>query len=117
MLLAGGQTRPRHLNQPVGVVEQAQGDRHQVVDAVRSDDLHGVAAARLGQQGVDGHHQGVGTVLVVIVTSTGAWSQAPVAVGSVGFTSTVMVGVLLELPRRWGVVATVPTEEMTPGVV
>ena len=55
-------------------------------------------------------------MLVVIVTFTGAWSQSPVAAGSVGFTSTVMVGVLLELPAA-GVVATVPTEEIVPGVV
>ena len=38
------------------------------------------------------------------------------AAGSVGFTSTVIVGELLELPDA-GVVATVPTEEITPGVV
>ena len=57
---------------------------------------------------------------VVIVTLTGAWSQPPVAAGSVGFTSTVMVGFAdpeLLLLFDDGVVATVPTDEMTPGVV
>src|SRR6202167_6286960 len=47
-----------------------------------------------------------------MVTFTGDWSQSPVAAGSVGFTSTVIVG----LPPPDGVVATVPTEEITPGV-
>src|ERR1700722_17182391 len=56
------------------------------------------------------------TVPVVIVTFTGAWSQVPVAAESVGFTSTVMVGELFELPGA-GTVATVPTEEITPRVV
>ena len=59
------------------------------------------------------------TLPVVIVTFTGAWSHVPVAVGSVGLTSTVMVGELLALAELLedGAVATVPTEEITPGVV
>jgi hypothetical protein len=74
-----------------------------------------------------------------MVTSTGAWSQLPVAAGSDGATFTVMVGGV-ELPLEEleehvsvpdaeledpelldpgldGQVATVPTEDTTPGVV
>jgi hypothetical protein len=64
-----------------------------------------------------------------MVTLTGAWSQLPVAAGSVGVTRTVMVGPdeaeppfpeeLEEEPDELEevAVATVPTEVMTPGVV
>ena len=83
---------PGDLDQAVGVVEETQGDGHQVVDAVGAHHLHRVAPARLGPQGGDGHDQGVGDLPVVMVTFTGAWSHVPVAAGSVGFTSTVMVG-------------------------
>ena len=54
---------------------------------------------------------------VVIDTCTGAWSRSPVAVGSSGVTSTVMVGLDPLLPLPEGVVATVPTEVTVPGVV
>src|ERR1700733_4896304 len=70
-----------------------------------------------------------------MATFTGAWSHVPVAAGSVGLTSTVIVGLedpellldeeelLLLLDEEaepllvGGVVATVPTDETTPGVV
>src|SRR5262249_40216481 len=50
------------------------------------------------------------TLAVVIDTVTGAWSRVPAAFGWVSLTRTVTVGVV---PR----VATVPTEDTTPGVV
>ena len=118
--LAGRQPGPAHLDQAVGVVEEAQGDRHQMVDAVDAHHLHCVAAVRLGQQGVNGHDQRV---------ADGAGGDrhvhrrlvpVPVAAGSVGLTSTVMVGGLVLGAPSWlggALVATVPTEEITPGVV
>ena len=60
------------------------------------------------------------TFPVVIVTFTGAWSHVPVAAGSASSTSTVMVGGLVLPPPPWlggGVMATVPTDEITPGMV
>ena len=57
---------------------------------------------------------------VVIATSTGARSSVPVAAGSVSLTSTVTVGVLVPDPPdalEDGAVATLLTEETTPGVV
>src|SRR5262249_56542875 len=56
-----------------------------------------------------GTTRALGAVAVVIDTVTGAWSRAPAAFGWFRMTVTVMVGLL-------PVVATLPTEDTTPGV-
>jgi len=58
---------------------------------------------------------GPGLLPVVMFTVTGAWSRVPAAPGSVSFTCTAIVVVGLP-PCPDVVVATVPTEEITPGV-
>ncbi len=55
------------------------------------------------------------TLAVVMFTVTGAWSRVPAAFGSVSCTCTGIVAVAFGPDPD--VVATVPTEETTPGVV
>ena len=45
------------LHEAVGVVEQPELDRHQVMDAAGADLLERIAAAREREQRVDGHHE------------------------------------------------------------
>ena len=86
------------------------------MDAVGADHLDRVAAAGQGQQGVDGYHQrvvdGGGGDRDVDRGLVPASGRGRVGRGH----QTVMVGVLSALPAA-GAVATVPTEEITPGVV
>ena len=51
-------SEPGDLHQPVGVVEQSERDRDQMVDPTCADDLYGVATAGLGHQRGHRHHQG-----------------------------------------------------------
>ncbi len=54
-------------------------------------------------------------VAVVMFTVTGAWSRMPAARGSVSVTCTGIV--VVAFPPDSDVTATVPTEDITPGVV
>ena len=51
---------PLTCTRPSAVVEEPQSDGHEVPGAVGARHLHRVGAARLGQEGVDGHDQHIG---------------------------------------------------------
>ncbi len=118
-LLARGDPEAGDLDQTVGVVEETRSDPDQMVHAVRADGLDSVVAASPGEAGVNGDNQDVmggGGDGDGDGRFTGAGSQLPVAARSVGFTSTVAVGMLFARPGA-GAVATVPTAAITPGLV
>ena len=111
--LAGSERRPADLDEPVGVVEQPELDARPADARPPRRLLDRVAAARRARAARStGTTSAFLTLAVVIETSTGAWSSRPVAAGSVGVTSTSIVGELDPPPPPWsldGVVATVPT--------
>ncbi len=109
-MLACVQAGPADLDGAGGVIEQAEGDRDQLVGTAWLDDLDGVPARLPASEtsASTGTIRTPETVAVVIDTCTGAWSRCPVAAGSDGVTSTVMTGVLEVPPLLGGVVAMVP---------
>ena len=116
--LAGRQAGPGDLDQAVGIIEESQIDRDQALDTIGSDYLNRVPPFAVARRASMGTTTTLVTVPVVIVTSTGAWSQDPVA--RVGRVHEHRDGraqdaePLLALDEE---VATVPTDEITPGVV